>query len=291
MAISHDGSVRRIKNLGYYANRVLSILVILLIVAGVLYWIYEEVVYKDLYLSNVFLAGDPKFHEARMILLIGYILTLAFLCMIQCCIQIAKDPHHQHIGPRRMVWCLSSTLCILVFVTAVALAAAFKGGSLLLLEDNMMHNITNEKYYTNFTAGELSSTGKGFNDIQRQLECCGVHGIEDYATFKDTYDMDAPYTCCPTTDSLTDCVAGNDSDIYRNGCYGVLAAGTTSMCKEIVIIGTIACVVIFVVTLLRLSLGYYYQKHKEHKRYAEVRALRLTKKDVDDVGEQQMTSI
>jgi hypothetical protein len=162
-----------------------------------------------------------------------------------------------------MVWCLASTLTILIFLTAVALAAAFKASALLLLEENMVHNITNERYYTNFSAGELSSTGEGFDLLQSRLSCCGVHGTQDYATFKNDYGVDLPDTCCPSLPEESTCKNGTDA--HDVGCYEKLNGGARKLCEEVIILGSVAAVAVLVVTLLRLALGYYYQKHKKQK--------------------------
>ena len=295
MAITHDENVRRLKTFAKYANYVLSIVVVSVLVAAILYWIYEEVALRDFYAVNIFLDGDPKFREARMILFIGYIITLIFISMIQCCIGISKDPLQQHIGPRRVVWCLSSTLTILIFICAIALAATFQKDTLVLLEDNMSDNITNDAYYANFSAGQFSSTGKNFNLLQSKFECCGVNGRSDYSTFNQEYDLLVPHSCCPLKDGMSPsddisgddvisgCQTGNGSSIHGNGCYDALVAGTSRMCREIIIFGSIAVAVIFVVTFLRISLGYYYQKHKREKQYEAVQGIAMKKKDNDQV--------
>lgn len=302
---SSSGHVKRIKNMGYFANQVLMLTVAILLLAAIVYWIYEEIVFKEYYAVNIFLDLDPKFREARIILLVGYLMTLAFLSMIQCCIQISKEPHNQHVGPRRVVWCLSATLTILIFIAAAALAAVFKSDSLLILEDHMTHNITQENFYANFSQGEFSDTGMSFNKIQSQFECCGVHGRDDYTNFQSKYNTSVPYSCCKLKDGSmagSDVITGgdvideeacqqtNNSDAgFSNGCYPILHKGITQLCQEVVILGAVAAGIIFVATFLRLVLGYYYQKHKEQREYESVQAISMNKRA--DGSNDQIASI
>jgi len=85
----------------------------------------------------------------------------------------------------------------------------------------------------------INSTDKSqheiINDIQQNLHCCGMTGVDDY-----TGGMKVPPSCC---EKHVDTCSKDSGDLYKTGCYQKIADQINS---HLLYIGIAALVVIFV---------------------------------------------
>ncbi|XP_055949760.1 CD63 antigen-like [Argiope bruennichi] len=177
-----SGSMSCIKYLMFIMNFVFVVCGIILIVIGAI------VQTKDV---TEFL--DTKFFTAPTILItIGCIIfVLAFL---GCC------------GAVRENSCMVTTFGILLFVIFVveiagaATAYMYRGQFQTILKDNMNKTIAQNK----------SDATTVWNEMQIDLNCCGVDGPKDYIN----NNMQIPLSCCGK--SATECP---EDKAHPNGCY------------------------------------------------------------------------
>lgn len=256
------------------ANTIITGIFLLAVIILVCIWIWEEFDYSQMYLVDSFFT-DPRFRQARSVLVTAYGVCVLLLCVLQCCIQVETEDRESPAKSRRLIWSSLVALIILTFITAAILALTYKADLTPCLKEEM-HNSIQEDFLSG--PDEFTDSGQLFNNLQSKMQCCGIDSDSDYTgtSFSNSTGLDFPYSCCvlkngktgPTilldhVENWSKCQMKDSSAFHSRGCYDELQTLVSDMCIETATIGFVSAAFLLLATILRLVAECYFERQND----------------------------